>query len=139
MTVPPQLPTGLTLRTIDTRPIELLYCFLTLGWGASLIVPGDAFAKSAAFGPLASVGPDYFWGLIALAVGTTRAYGLFRSSLMARLLAAMGGGMIWTFTWVTMLLSGAGTTGVAVYGVLATVNLVIFVKLCRLHGGRDGQ
>lgn len=134
----PRLPHGLTWRTLDTRPIELLYCFLTLGWGASLVMPGDAFT-SPAFGPMRSLGPDWVYGLIALAIGTTRAFGLLRSSVRARLAASIGGGAIWTFTWATMLLSGAGTTGVAVYGVLATANFLIFVKLCRLHGGRNGD
>jgi hypothetical protein len=134
-----RLPAGLTWRTIDTRPIELLYCFLTLGWGSSLCLPGDAFSSAPAFAPMASIGPDWFWGAIAMVIGVTRAFGLFRSSVPARLLAAMGGGVIWTFTWLTMLLSGSGTTGVAVYGVLSTANLLIFVKICRLHGGRCGE
>lgn len=128
-------PASLHWRSIDTRPIELLYCFLTLAWGICLVLPGNAFASSPSFGPMAWLAPDWVWGSIAVTIGTTRAYGLFWGILRARLAAAMGGGAIWTFTWLTMLLSGAGSTGVAIYGVLASVNLFIFVRLCRMYGG----
>ncbi|RYG33584.1 hypothetical protein EON81_17840 [bacterium] len=119
-------------RRLDTRPIEGLYCLLTLAWGLSLLFPGDAFAQSRNFRPMASLAPDWLWGLLTIGVGTIRAYGLGRGKVWARLFAAMGGGVVWSFVWLTMLMANSISTGVAVYGVLSMVNLLVFVKICRV-------
>ena len=123
------------LRTMDTRPIEFAYCILTLTWGFGLLVAKDGFGGMAAFRPMASIMPAHGWGALAMAIGTFRVGGVIGDVLALRLLAAMGGGIIWTFTACTMfgafLHYGGAVTGVTVYGPLALINFGVFVKLCR--------
>jgi hypothetical protein len=125
----------ISFRDLDTRPIECLYCFLTVSWGAALLWPGDAFASAPGFSGLAYLAPDWVWGLLAVGVGLIRSYGVVFDNTGARLIASMGGGMIWCYTWSTMLLGHSVSTGVAVYGVLSLVNLLVFIKLCRVRLG----
>lgn len=119
-----------TWRTLDTRPIEFIYCLLTTCWGSFLILPGDGFGASKGFAAMSTVAPDWAWGGYALCIGFLRIYGLSQDRTWARLVAALGGGIIWFFTFATILLSSP-STGIPVYGVLSTINFLMFVKICR--------
>ncbi|RYG40880.1 hypothetical protein EON79_21815, partial [bacterium] len=83
-------------RKLDTRPIEGLYCLLTMAWGISLLWPGDGFATSPNFQPMAWIAPDWAWGTLAVTVGVFRAVGLTFRLVWARLFAALGGGAVWS-------------------------------------------
>ena len=126
---------GLRLRAMDTRPVEAAYCLLTLTWGLGLLLPGDGFGGSVTFAPMKSIMPDWGWGSLAISIGIVRVWGVAGDVLPLRLMAAMGGGIIWTFTACTMvgayLNYGGAITGATVYGPLAIINFAVFVKILR--------
>lgn len=120
-------------RRFDTRPFEWLYAALTIGWGMSLLAPGDMFTSSPALSAMAALMAEEYWGSLALFVGISRVYGLMAFKVAPRLFAAMAGGLLWTYLWISMAFGHGMNTGVPIYGVLATLNLVVFIKLCRSH------
>lgn len=118
-------------RELDTRPIEVVYCFLTLGWGFTLLNPHrDIFLTSQSFSVMASIAPAKVWGVFALIVGTTRFYGLLMKCLSCRKFAAFGGMFIWVLASVSLFLADSGT-GPTIYGILAGVNANVYIRLCR--------
>jgi hypothetical protein len=71
------------VRECDTRPVELISCFLITLWGTLVIIPGISLG-GISFRILSVLLPETIWALIAIVIGLLAAYGLLLNGYIFR-------------------------------------------------------
>lgn len=117
----------------DTRPVEVLYAFLTFAWGTWLLFPGDTFATNAGYAYMSAFAREEFWGGAAVMIGVSRVIGLLVRNLALRVFAAWGGCVIWSMTATGIALYNARAMTVPLYGVLSLCCFLVTLSLMRRY------
>lgn len=105
---------------LDGRTVEIVFLFLTFGWGAWIVMPWDTFHTSPSYKVLSFIAPEWLWGATALLIGTCRINGLVFDNYPLRIFAAGAGCGIWWTTWVGIAWYEWRSIGVPVYFVLSS-------------------
>lgn len=122
------------LLVFNDRGLEWFSAFVMLGWGLTLITPGDTLAgpQYAAFGRFGMT--EDAWAAVFGAVGLARLVALYINgqwpkSPHIRMAGSFFGAISWAqvaylLTVSTYLSTGIANTGTAVYSLLALADLV---------------
>lgn len=126
------------LLFFNDRGLEWFSAFVMLGWGVTLIAPGDTLAGPAfsAFGRFGLT--EEFWAWAFGLVGATRLVALYINgnwpkSPHIRMLGALFGAISWAqvaylITLSTYFASGIASTGTAVYTALAVADILAIAR-----------
>lgn len=130
---------GLSLWAIltdyDTEPTELGLGCLSTVFGLWLLNPWiDTYAAAPSFRLLASVAPEWFWGLGFLALGLLRFRSIHDGSLAHRRRVSFVGALAWWSLWASFTLANPAATATVVYGVIGAAAIWVWVRLTWLGG-----
>jgi hypothetical protein len=115
----------------DTRLLEISLAFMSLVWGAWLLLPFDVFTSSSSFTNM-GVLPEWVWGITMTSLALCNLYTLWGNTseyIRARLLQLSSS--IWIFISAGMFLSNWKSTGPIVYLSLALISGVTSLILFR--------
>ena len=133
-----RLNTGLAtalLRPINTSAIILLGIY-TVVWGIWIVNPfWTVFTQAGLYSAMASLMPEFIWGIVALAAGAVICYGVLRPSHMRLLQGSFVGFVHWFLIAIFYFFGDWQNTGgitalfFAIYAAFIFVNLKVNKRL----------
>lgn len=106
------------LQRTDPTLAELLSGVLALGWGAWLLLPGVTFGVAPIYDAMATIAPEWLWGLVVACGGLIQVTNVLRGALRARWFAAFAGVLSWGLVAALFAFSTPLNTATPVYSIL---------------------
>lgn len=130
------------VHTFEARASEWALGWMLLLWGVVLDQHPGLFASNVAMTGLETMFRQESWSLACLIIGGGRLLilglnGTVRRSPHFRALAAFLSCFFWTQISIGLLISGSGTTGLAVYPVLLALDAYNVIRAMREAGAID--
>jgi hypothetical protein len=102
----------------------------TFVWGCWLATPAwNVFSHAALYDNMAGVMPEWAWGLIAMAVGITMAYGIIEHTFKALTRGALAGWIHWFVITIFYFLGDWRNTGGITTAMIALYCGFIYLNL----------
>lgn len=115
----------------DTDPSEFWSGLGAVGWGGFLLIPqAGTFAAAPSFAQMATIAPEWVWGLVMFVGGLLQWLAVFREYTRLRLITSFCALLSWGFIAGLIAYSNPYSTGIVTYGVLLTgMNLWSHLRL----------
>lgn len=116
-------------RYFRARGLEWQGVAFLIGWGVMLLLPGPTFGRSPSYRDMGMVASEEAWGSAFLVSGVLRACaltvnGLWRPCAHIRAAFALMTAAMWFAVFLHLLWAGTQSTGVALYLVMATSEVI---------------
>ena len=119
--------------SVDPRPFMVIIGAFTATWGAWLMMPWVTTFENPIYETIGFFAPEEFWGAVLLVVGVGQIVHAFRKIDTGALIIALFATIIWTFIFVSFIISAYRTTAIPVYGQVVLYNAWL---LYRVQGER---
>lgn len=135
----PTLSFGARLRALlldhDFEPTEAISGIAATGWGLIVLLPVATFGTSHTYDAMASLAPEWAWGLAVLLVGILQLLTLLLDWHSWRRHTAFLAFCAWLFMSVMFIRANAASTATAIYPTMALAAAWAYWRLSLLRRG----
>lgn len=127
----------LILLHYPVEPAELGLCAMSLSIGVWLLNPFfDTFNTVSTYKYIITILPEPLLGVITLALGFARLYGLLSNNLPLRRLVGLLGNVLWLFLSIGAILGNPAALAVPMFSSMSLTSLWVYLKLPPLRSRR---